>query len=161
MTCFQRRKWCLTCSRALSVSCTVSLTSSRRSDFNGSSSTDAMLADMVATPSSVRFYAWSLKIIPMADDHVFFIPRRIRLSICERNITLSCRLLPHAFCWTLHCGPRPFQESGMSQFQILGRRPFRLALLTSTSPTRFPVWMNLRIECNEAFASLYLFGGWY
>ena len=24
----------------------------------------------------------------MADDHVFFIPRRIRLSICGRNITL-------------------------------------------------------------------------
>lgn len=22
-------------------------------------------------PSSIRFYAWSLKIIPMADDHVF------------------------------------------------------------------------------------------
>ena len=42
-------------------------------------------------PPSVRFYAWSLKIIPMADDHVFFIPRRIRLSICERNITLPKR----------------------------------------------------------------------
>ena len=27
----------------------------------------------------------------MADDHVFFIPRRIRLSICERNITLPQR----------------------------------------------------------------------
>ena len=53
-----------------------------------SATTDTMLADMVAMPSSVRFYAWSLKIIPMADDHVFFIPRRVRLSICERTITL-------------------------------------------------------------------------
>lgn len=42
-------------SRALSVSCMVFLTSSRRSDLNDSSSTDAMSADVVAMPSSVRF----------------------------------------------------------------------------------------------------------
>ena len=47
-----------------------------------------MLADMVAMPSSVRFYAWSLKTMLMVGDHVSFIPRRIQLSICERNITL-------------------------------------------------------------------------
>lgn len=34
------------------------------------------------------FHAWSLKIMLMVGDHVFFIPRRIRLSICERDIAL-------------------------------------------------------------------------
>ena len=34
------------------------------------------------------FHAWSLKIMLMVGDYVFFIPRRIRLSICERDIAL-------------------------------------------------------------------------
>lgn len=46
------------------------------------------------------FHAWSLKIMLMVGDHVFFIPRRIRLSICERDIALptevriACAVVP-------------------------------------------------------------------
>ena len=39
----------------------------------------------------------------------------------------------------LHCGLRPFQESVMSQFQILGRRPFPFkAISIRFAYTNFP-----------------------
>ena len=105
----------------------VFLTSSRRSDFNYSSSADTMLADMVAMSSSVRFYAWSLKIIPMADDHVFFIPKRIRLSICERDSTLPECVVPGEQ-GTEGCSPRC---RGLRP-----RRRWQLAASPSGAPSR-------------------------
>ena len=55
------------------------------------------------------------------------------------------RLLPRAFCRTLRCGLRPFQESVMSQFQILGRRPFPFkAVSTCFAYTSFPTRSCIR-----------------
>ena len=59
-------------SSALMVSCTVFLTSSLKSPFKVSSSTDTIALDMAPCLLRLLFGSWSFQIIPMAWGHVRF-----------------------------------------------------------------------------------------